>query len=73
LIVVTLAQVLPGIHAFNTYVRIEKLDRRNVPLSDGSELIIAEGEAADDTGIIKFRVVGGIFIFIYIIYFNKIK
>jgi replication factor A1 len=57
-IVVKLDAVLPGIHAYNAFVRIEEVTKTTVPRFDGTKLQIAEGLAGDETGVIKFRVVG---------------
>ena len=50
--------VLPGVHAFNVYVKVEEVTRTEVVRFDGTKLQIAEGLAGDETGVIRFRVVG---------------
>jgi replication factor A1 len=57
--VTKLDKVLPGVHGFNAYVKIEEVSRTEVKRFDGTTLIIAEGLCGDDTGVIRFRVAGG--------------
>lgn len=56
--VVKLDQVLPGLNGFTAYVRIEEVKLSTVTRADGSTVPLAEGLAGDDTGVIRFRVIG---------------
>lgn len=38
--------------------QIEEVNKQTITRYDGSKLVVAEGVAGDDTGIIKFRVIG---------------
>jgi hypothetical protein len=36
-----------------------RVEKKEINRFDGSKMTLAEGEVGDDTGVIKFRVIGG--------------
>jgi replication factor A1 len=50
--------VLPGLNGFNAYLRIEEVSKSSIVRADGQSVPLAEGLAGDETGVIRFRVIG---------------
>ena len=57
-VVVKLDQVSPGISGFNAYVKVKEVTASTVTRADGTTAALAEGTVGDDTGLIRFRVIG---------------
>lgn len=53
--------MLPGVDGFNAYLRVDDVTKSTIERYNGNErtnVQVAEGHAGDETGLIKFRVVG---------------
>ena len=48
----------PGVNGFNAYVKVKEVTTSAITRADGSTTTLAEGTAGDDTGFIRFRVIG---------------